>query len=213
MRIKAAVLFLVTAAITGISGTAHAVTVQKATFKRTQVSLFSFLETSVTCADASEGTATAFVFVSGGSFVDPFGSGTGTLLDVFSFSNSCTGDFFGEANGFIQGGVTGPNQPLTSARLTGSTTGQVFDEPARMVSLGLNLTFTGDGDISVSRDTTQTRTITGPGGPFTITIQRGAFRNRSANVAGTITIEGVVFPVETFGTLLDNKSSTITVTK
>jgi hypothetical protein len=32
-------------------------------------------------------------------------------------------------------------------------------------------------------------------------------------VAGTITIEGVVFPVETFGTLLDNKSSTITVTK
>ena len=213
MRIKAAVLSLVTAAITGISGTAHAVTVQKATFKNTQVSLFSFLETSVTCADASEGTATAFVFVSGGSFVNPFGSGTGTLLNVFSFSNSCTGDSFGEANGFIQGGVTGPNQPLTSARLTGSTTGQVFDPPDRMVSLGLDLTFTGDGDISVSRDTTQTRTFTGPGGPFTITIQRGAFRNRSAIVAGTITVEGVVFPVDTFGTLLDNKSSTITVTK
>jgi hypothetical protein len=32
-------------------------------------------------------------------------------------------------------------------------------------------------------------------------------------VAGTITIEGVVFPVETFGNLFDNKSSTITVTK
>ena len=213
MRINAAVLSLVTAAITGISGTAHAVTVQKATFKRTQVSLFSFLETSVTCADTSQGTATAFVFVSGGSFVDPFGSGTGTLLDVFSFSNSCTGDFFGEANGFIQGGVTGPNQPLTSATLTGSTTGQTFDDPPRMVSLGLNLTFTGDGDISVSRDTTQTRTITGPGGPFTITIQRGAFRNRSAIVAGTITVEGIVFPVDTFATLLDNKSSEITVTK
>jgi hypothetical protein len=148
-----------------------------------------------------------------GSFVDPFGSGTGTLLDVFSFSNSCTGDFFGEVTGFIQGGVTGPNQPLTSARLTGSTTAQVFDQPDRMVSLGLDLRFTGDGDISVSRDTTQTKTITGPGGPFTITIQRGAFRNRSANVAGMITIEGVVFPVETFGSLLDNKSSTITVTK
>jgi hypothetical protein len=213
MRIKAAVLSIVTAAIIGISGTAHAVAVQKATFKNTQVSLFSFLEASVTCADNSQGTATAFVFVSGGSFVDPFGSGTGTLLDVFSFSNSCTGDFFGEANGFIQGGVTGPNQPLTSARLTGSTTSQVFDQPDRMVSLGLDLRFTGDGDISVSRDTTQTKTITGPGGPFTITIQRGAFRNRSANAAGTITIEGVVFPVETFGSLLDNKSSTITVTK
>jgi hypothetical protein len=26
-------------------------------------------------------------------------------------------------------------------------------------------------------------------------------------------LEGVMFPVETFGTLLDNKSSTITVTK
>ena len=213
MRIKAAALSTATAAIIGISGTAHAVTVQKATFKNTQVSLFSFLETSVTCADTSQGTATAFVFVSGGSFVNPFGSGTGTLLNVFSFSNSCTGDSFGEADGFIQGGVTGPNQPLTSARLTGSTTGQVFDPPDRMVSLGLNLTFTGDGDLSVSRDTTETKTVTGPGGPFTITIQRGAFRNRSANVAGTITIEGVVFPVETFGTLLDNKSSTITVTK
>jgi hypothetical protein len=213
MWIKAAVLSLATAAITGMTGTAYAVTVQKATFKNTQLSLFSFLETSVTCADTSQGTATAFVFLSGGSFVDPFGSGTGTLLTVFSFSNSCTGDFFGEANGFIQGGVTGPNQPLTSARLTGSTTGQVFDEPDRLVSLGLDLTFTGDGDISVSRDTTQTKTVTGPGGPFTITIQRGAFRNRSAIAAGTITIQGVVFPVETFGTLLDNKSSTITVTK
>jgi hypothetical protein len=171
-------------------------------------------ETSVICADNSQGTATAFVFVSGGSFVNPFGTGTGTLLDVFSFSNSCTGDSFGEADGFIQGGVTGPNQPLTSARLTGSTTAQVFDQPDRTVSLGLNLTFAGDGNISVSRDTTQTKTITGPGGPFTITIQRGVFRNRSATVAGTITIEGVVFPVDTFGaTLLDNKSSTITVTK
>ena len=171
------------------------------------------IELIVTCADTSQGSATAFVFVSGGSFADPFGSGTGTLLNVFSFSNSCTGDSFGEATGYIQGGVTGPNHPLMSARLTGSTTTQVFDQPDRMVSLGLDLTFTGDGDMNVSRDTTQTRTITGPGGPFTITIQRGAFRNRSANVAGTITIEGVVFPVETFGTLLDNKSSTITVTK
>src|SRR5215216_1873226 len=109
MRIKAASLSIVTAANIGISGTAHAVTVQKATFKNTQVSMFSFIETSVTCADTSQGTATAFVFLSGGSFVNPFGSGSGTLVEVFSFSNSCTGDFFGEADGFIQGGVTGPN--------------------------------------------------------------------------------------------------------
>jgi hypothetical protein len=216
MRIKAALLSIVTGAIVGASGTAHAVTVQKATFKNTQIAMFASLQATVTCADnTTQGTASAFVFVSGGAFVNPFGTGSGTLLEVFSFSNSCTGESFGEADGFISGGITGPNQPLTSAMLTGSTTAHPFDNPSLTVSMSLDLAFTGDGQLSASRGTTETRTTDGPGGPFTITIQRGAFRNRTADVAGTITVDGVVFPVNIdFGaTLLDNQSSTITVTK
>jgi hypothetical protein len=216
MQIRAALLSIVTGVVVSASGPAHAVTNEKATFKNTQVALFTSLETPITCAGTGgAGTASAGVFVSGGSFVNPFGSGSGTLLQAFSFFNSCTGETFGEVNGFIVGGITGPNHPLTSATLTGSTTTQTSDEEPQTVSLSLNLTFTGDGTLSVSREATETRTVTGPGGPFTITIQRGAFRNRTADVTGTITIEGVVFPVnvDMGGTLLDNKSSTISVTK
>lgn len=194
---------------------AHAVTVQKSTFKNTQISLFASLNTEVDCGGGVTQPATAFVFVSGGSFVNPFGSGAGTSLDVFGFSNGCTGQSFGDAEGFIQGGVTGPNQPLTSAELTGSVNADVDFGSGGTATISLDLTFTGNGKLSASRDVTETKTVTTPGGPFTITIQRGAFRNRTADVAGTITIEGVVFPVDlTQGaTLLDNNSTTITVDK
>jgi hypothetical protein len=69
--------------------------------------------------------------------------------------------------------------------------------------------------LSVSRGTTETKYATTPAGPFTIIIQRGAFRNRNADVAGTMTINGVVFPVALINgaTMLDNNSSTIEVDK
>ena len=213
MRIKTAIMAvgLVFAAARG----AHAVTVQKSTFKNTQISLFAPLETTIDCGNGTTSTATAFVFLSGGSFVNPFGSGSGTSVDVFGFSNGCTGQSFGDASGFIQGGITGPNQPLTSAELTGTVNADVDFGAGGTVPISLDLTFTGDGPLSSSRDTTETKTATTPSGPFTITIQRGAFRNRSADVTGTITIDGVVFPVDlTNGaTLLDNNSTTITVDK
>jgi hypothetical protein len=194
---------------------AHAVTVQKSTFKNTQLSVFTSLETTIDCGNGTTSTATASVFLSGGSFVNPFGTGSGTSVDVFGFSNGCTGQSFGDAEGFIQGGIIGPNQPLTSAQLTGSVDANVDFGAGGTVPISLDLTFTGDGPLSSSRATTETKTATTPGGPFTITIQRGAFRNRSADVTGTITIDGVVFPVNlTNGaTLLDNNSTTITVDK
>jgi hypothetical protein len=213
MRIKTAIMAmgLVFAATRG----AQAVTVQKSTFKNTQISLFTSLETTIDCGNGTTSTATAFVFLSGGSFVNPFGTGTGTSVDVFGFSNGCTGQSFGDAEGFIQGGVIGPNQPLTSAELTGSVNANVDFGAGGTVPVSLDLTFTGNGPLSASRDTTETKTATTPSGPFTITIQRGAFRNRSADVTGTITIDGVVFPVDVTNgaTLLDNNSTTITVDK
>ena len=213
MRIKTAIMAagLMFTAARG----AQAVTVQKSTFKNTQISMFASLNADIDCGNGTTSTATAFVFVSGGSFVNPFGSGVGTSLDVFGFSNGCTGQSFGDAEGFIQGGVTGPNQPLTSAELTGSVDADVDFGSGGTATISFDLTFTGDGKLSASRDTTETKTVTTPSGPFTITIQRGAFRNRSADVSGTITIEGVVFPVDlTDGaTLVDNNSTTITVDK
>ena len=214
MRIKT---MLVGIAISfGSVRAAQAVTVQKATFAHTQIQFFASLEADVVCGgDAGTQTAFVTVFISGGSFVNPFGSGTGTSVDVFNFQNPCTGEFIGDAEGFIQGGVTGPNQPLTSARLTGSG-----DIP---IDLGTNgtahvvqdLTFTGDGTLSSSRATTETKSVTTPSGPFTITIQHSAEKNRTADVVGTITIDGVVFPVDlTAGaTMEDSSSRTITVSK
>jgi hypothetical protein len=201
------------------AGAAHAVTVSHTGLQRTQVAMFSFLETTIPCG-TSTATVTAIVSISGGDFVTrspggPTSSAPGTSVDVFSFSNNCTGESFGGASGFLAGGVSGPNQPLTSAHLTSTGVVLIDNVSTDTVPVSLNLTFTGNGQLSVSRDTTETRTADGPGGPFTITIQRGAFRNRSADVAGTITIDGVVFPVDLDlgATLLDNKSSTITVTK
>jgi len=216
MRMNTALLSVVIGASFGMLGTprtAHAVVVNKVTFHNTQVSVFAFVDTSIVCSDNTEGTASAGLFLSGG----PTDNGdSATFIDVFNFSNSCPGGLsFGDAAGSISGGVIGPNHPLTSARLTGS--GNIFiDNRSDMpVPVTLNLTFTGNGSLSVSKGTTETRTFSTPSGPFTITIQRGDFRNRTADVSGTITIAGVVFPlnVQFAGSLLDNLSTTITVTK
>jgi hypothetical protein len=215
MTIKTAALAVVMGAIAATTGTAHAVVVSKVTFKNTQLATFAFLETTISCDGGGEALATTGVFISAGSFVNPFGSGEGTSIDIFGFSNGCTGESFNSANGFVIGGITGPNQPLTFARATGSTLANIDNQSEVTVPVSLDLTFTGNGTLSVSRGTTQERIVSTPGGPFTITVQRGTFRNRSADVAGTITIDGVVFPVDIdFGaTLIDNASTTITVTK
>jgi hypothetical protein len=200
----------------GTARAAQAVTVQKATFARTQLAFFASLEADVACGgDAGTQTAFVTVFISGGSFVNPFGSGTGTSIDIFNFQNPCTGEFIGDAEGFIQGGVIGPNQPLTSARLTGSGDIPIGFGPGGTVHVIQDLTFTGDGTLSTSRAHSETKSVTTPSGPFTITIQHSADRNRTADVVGTITIDGVVFPVDlTAGaTMEDSSSKTITVSK
>jgi hypothetical protein len=211
-RIKAGLIVM--GMIIAAAGVAHAVTVQKSTFKNTQATFFAFLETDVECSDGTPSTATTQVFLNGGSFVNPFGSGTGTSIDIFGFSSGC-GEFFDEADGFIQGGVTGPNPPLTSARLTGTGDIPIDFGPGGTATVTLDLTFTGDGQLSASRGVTQTKTATTPAGPFTITVERGAFRNRTSDATGTITIQGVVFPVDLpmGAIMLDNNSTTITVSK
>src|ERR1051325_11044958 len=166
MRIKTVLIAI--AIVFGTAGAAQAVTVQKATFSHTQLAFFAFLEADVACGgDAGTQTAFATVSISGGSFVNPFGSGTGTSISVFNFQNPCTGEFFDDAEGFIQGGVTGPNQPLTSARLTGSGDIPIDFGPGGTAHVIQDLTFTGDGALSSSRGTTETKSVTTPSGPFT----------------------------------------------
>ena len=216
MRIQIQATLIAIAITFGTVRAAQAVTVQKVTFAHTQIAFFAFLEADVDCGGTlGTQTANAIVFISGGSFVNPFGSGVGTSVDIFNFFNPCNDDSVNDAEGFIQGGVTGPNQPLTSARLTGSGDIPICGGPCGTAHYSQDLTFTGDGNLSASRDTTETKSVTTPSGPFTITIQHSADRNRTADVVGTLTIDGVVFPVDlTAGaTMLDSKSTTITVSK
>jgi len=211
MRIQ--IILATVAMMFGTVRAAQAASVQKVTFQRTQIAFFASLQADVACGgDAGTQTAFATVFISGGS---SSGGTPGTLVDVFNFQNPCTGEFIGDAEGFIQGGVTGPNQPLTSARLTGSGDIPIDFGAGGTAHVVQDLTFTGDGNLSASRAHTETKSVTTPSGPFTITIQHSADRNRTADVVGTISIDGVVFPVDlTAGaTLVDSSSKTITVSK
>ena len=69
MRIKTTLLSATMSAILFTAGTAQAVVVSKVTFKNTQLSTFAFVETQITCADQTEGVASAQLSISGGSFV------------------------------------------------------------------------------------------------------------------------------------------------
>jgi hypothetical protein len=198
---------------------AEAVTTTRTSFVGKQVSTFFFASTELDCGgDAGIQEASVFGFIAGASSVThdepgPRTISNGVVISIFSFSNPCTGqNVSGDAQ--IVNGLRGPNPNLKSATLAGSTTLQDFSDPNNPIPVSLDITVTGTSPLSSSGGTTQTRTADGPGGPFTITITRGAFTNRSGTVSGTLTIAGVTFDLTGQpGELISNTTTVVTISK
>jgi hypothetical protein len=135
-------------------------------------------------------------------------------VEIFGYSNDCTGAFFGDATGLSQGGVVGPGPALTVAAINTTLTVAEDFGAGPQAQLTLHLAVTGSGPISNSASTTETHTFK----PFTLTISRSANANRAATVSGTLKISGAGF-ADTFdmggisATFNGNTNSSLTVTK
>jgi len=201
----------------GTTGRAQAaVTVDRESTIGKQAAMFFSVSKTVQCTSGPS-TAFAFGFITGAASVSrstglPVTRTNGVTVDVFGFSNGCTETPSNGSGGFADGFFT-PGPQLALATLNGSGTIQDFGSGATL-PFSVHLTVSGTGPTSSSGATTETHTFNGPGGPFTITIQRSANNNRSGTVTGTFTLGGVVFDLAgTSATLVANSNATITVTK
>lgn len=218
MRAKLKLLTLATMTALAGSATARAATVDRFTFKGTQVFTEFSGSNTITCADGTSGDVFVSGFISGAEQMfrsgnDGFTS-NGVNVTVFSYANSCTGTSFGFAEGVIPNGLTPPNPALLSATLRGSGALLLDFGAGGSVPFSLNVSVQGTGPISAGRDTSVTRVVDGPGGPTTIVISHSANANRSGTATGTITIEGFTIPLTfTTTTLSRNGSSQIVVNR
>jgi hypothetical protein len=218
MRTRAMGMLLVVVFIAGISGHAGAATeVMRVTFKGSQTAVGFTASASVTCADGSAGLVSAFGFLSGADqlFVStgqPTIMANGVFVEIDSFANSCTNEFFGFATGSIVNGYTPPNKKLDEASLVGSTL--VQDLNGASFSFSANIDVVGSGPTSQGKSNSHNKVTGSKGGPLTISISHFANANRSGTPSGTITIAGfTLVPEFFFATLSSNDNSSLTVTK
>ena len=135
-------------------------------------------------------------------------------VEIFGYSNDCTGAFFGDATGLSQGGIVGPGPALAFAAINTTLTVAEDFGAGPQAQLTLHLLVTASEPLSHSGATTETHTFN----PFTLTITRSANANRSATVSGTLSISGAGF-ADTFdlggtsATLNGNTNSSLTVTR
>lgn len=195
-----------------------AVTVDRESTIGKQVSTFFFSVTkTVHCGPHNDKTATVSGQIAGAESVSrttgqPVTRTNGLTVDVFGFDNGCTA---GPSSGFggVANGLVGPGPLLALATMNGSGSIQDFDSGAT-IPFTVHLTVVASGPLTSSGATTETHTANGPGGPFTITIQRTANSNRNGTVSGTFTLGGVTFDLGgQSATLLSNSNATITVTR
>lgn len=194
---------------------AHAQTVaQVSSFKGTQASTFVVFGPSVICADGSVGTANGFGFISGSDSIthspgSPKSISNGGFIEIFDYSDSCTGTFIGFGIAGLSGGYTAPHANLASAALSGTTTVQDLDTGASY-PMSLNLVFTANTPIQTTRGTTVTHDYPG----YTLVVSHGASSFRDAGVTGTITINGLEPEASYSSTVINsNTSGQTTVTK
>lgn len=190
MRIKfTLVLACVLSASAAIQAKAQGAA-QVSSFKGTQAATFVQFGPSVVCADGSIGTASGIAFISGSESMSqqpgtPKSISSGGLIEIFGYSDSCTGTSIGFGIGGFSGGYTAPNRSLSSAAISGTTTIQDLDTGASY-PVNLNLAFTGTGSVQTSRGTSVSHDVPG----YTVTVSHGASSVRDAGVTGTITING-----------------------
>jgi hypothetical protein len=218
MRISALSIATLAAISLGTASRAGAsVVVESDTTVGRQVFVFFSASKTVKCKGVSK-TATVYGDISGAASIArstgvPVTRSNAITMDVFGYSNDCTGASFGFGSGGVVGGLVGPGPLLDVATMNTSTTVQDFDS-GKTMPVVVHLTVTGSGPLTSSGSTTETHTVTAPGGPFTLTITRTANSNRSGTVTGTFSINGDVFDLGgTSATFNSNSNATITVTK
>lgn len=203
-------------AVMSVGLAAQATVLERDRFKGSQVATSFSGSVALTCADGSEGTATASGFLSGASTLTktkgaPRTETNGIFVDV-TYSNSCTGVNVSFADGSIPDGLTPPrNKKLKDAALDGNGTVQDFGTGATLpISLAVDVE--GTGDVNTSAASSHTTTVNTPGGTITVTITHSANANRSGTASGTVTIDGVVFTPDFFSTSLSlNRNSEIVI--
>lgn len=214
MRIKPT---LVLACVLSAFSAAHAraqTVAQVSSSKGTQASTFVQFGPSVICADGSVGTANGFGYISGSESIShspgtPKSISDGAFIEIFDYSDSCTGTSIGFGLAGFSGGYTAPKPNLASAALTGSTFVQDLDTGASY-PLSIDLVFTANDPIQTFRGTTASHDFPG----YTVVVNRNASSARDAGVTGTITINGVVPDATYSSTVINsNTSSQTTVYK
>lgn len=190
MRMKPALVLAFGLTLSGVSQAKSQNAAQVFTQKGTETFAFFSFGPSVICADGSTGTASGFgsiiasdsIFHSPGS---PKSVSNGGFIEVFGYSDSCTGASIGFGQGQLS--YTAPNSPqLTSSSVTASGFIQDFDT-GNSYPLSINLVFTGNGPLEASKGTFVYHDTFGD----TVTVQRSANASRQAGVTGTIAINGV----------------------
>jgi hypothetical protein len=191
-------------------------TIEKQKFSGSQATAGFVVGQSITCADGTSGTVSAFAFVSGADQIttvtgQPKTSSNGVFVELDSYSNSCTGTNIGFGDGGISGGFTAPDQKLTSATLAGTALVQNFDN-GQQIAVSLNLVLNGIGPVSSGHTVSTNRTGTGSTGPFSISVSHSANANRAATPTGTVTIEGFSLTPSFFsGEILTNDNASIMI--
>jgi hypothetical protein len=191
-----------------LSFAAHAQSAaQVSTFKGTNLGTFISFGPTAQCADGSIGDVSGFGFVSAGDSIsrrpgEPPDTSNGVSVDVFGYSNSCTGDFIGFGVGGLAGGYTPPNPALRSAAVSGTLFVQDLDTGASY-PMNLNLVFTGDGSLTNGPGAAVTHNLYG----YTVTVSRGVSKSRDAIVTGSIDINGNEVDASFFSTTLASNST------
>lgn len=220
MRVKTVLVSAVSASLLLIAATGQAgrrVTVEKQSFKGVQASVTFTISQDIPCGpNPEDGTGSVFAggFLQGSQQITkqtgaPKVVNNGVFVEIFSYSNSCTGASLPFGIGSIANGFTPPNRRLNSAGLDGTAPVQDLDSGA-IHNVDVDVVFQGTGPITASNSTTKTKTVH----PFVITINTSGNANRAAVASGTVTIDGVVLnPTFDPATLNDNVNSTITIEK
>jgi len=205
--------------VVGVSGSARAAEIQRSTFQGSQVQAGFFGTASIICPDGvTPGFVSAFgsltgaeqIFTSTGA--PPFMS-NGILVQVDSYSNSCTGQILSSMSGGIPNGLTPPDKHLTSAAMAGSGSVQDFFSGA-VLSVAVDVDVIGSGQTSQSKGNNKTKIKGSTGGPIVVSSDRSANGNRGGTPEGTIIIDGVDIAAEfSFGLLITNSSASQTILK
>lgn len=218
MQTKTALALLTSLSVIGLGFSANAKTLEKATFTGAQAATSFSIAQSVTCADGSQGSVSAAGFISGSSQVSqetgtPSTTSNGVSIDIFFYSNTCTNTPVGFALGGIADAFTAPDNKLSSAGVSGSGSVQSLDF-GNSIPFALDLVFEGTGPLSSGKSHSISKIDGGHGGPILIAVDRDANANRSADVSGTITLEGFELdPTFSSATLSTNASTDISITQ